>query len=201
MLAAAAIIIAIGAWSAVWLRNRTAAGQPAGPGAALAVASASDASILEIGLSEHVHCALDLGFADKQFTDQAMSESLGPDYAGLLSLVKDRIPAGMVVSVAHRCKYDDRQFVHLILRDGQTVLSLLITRKHGESFSRGSRPQSLEPSGARLYVASRQAMQVTGFESQYYLVFVVSNLGESDNIRIASHLAPALGDFLSRQQV
>ena len=201
MLAAAAIIIvAVGTWTAVRLSKRTAESKPGGSGLALTAPSADDARILEIGMGEHVHCALDLGFADKEFSDEAMSEGLGPDYAGLVPLVRDRIPPGMVVTAAHRCRYNDRRFVHLILRDGQAVLSLLITRKDGESFSPDSHSRLLDSSGATLRLAGRQDMHVAGFETGSYLIFVVSNQTEADNTQLASNLAPVLSDFLHRTQ-
>ena len=73
--------------------------------------------ILKIGFDDHVSCSIDHQMANKQFTAEQMSERLGSEYSGLVALVKNRMPADYTVAVGHRCHYQGREFVHLIVRN------------------------------------------------------------------------------------
>ncbi len=155
--------------------------------------------ILRVGLGDHIHCALDAGLADEHFSAEKMTEKLGPDYAGIVAQVKGNIPGNYEVTVGHRCRYKGREFIHLILRQGEAVLSLVITKKDGEAFSETDAAEVAGASGIRLHQARLQDLQVAGFESRDYLAFVVSNLSEEDNLQIASTIAPSVRDFLDRR--
>src|ERR1044072_2153561 len=69
-------------------------------------------AILQVGLGNHVHCAIDKGLADKHFTAEEMTAKLG-EFAGLVAQVQTRLPSSYQVVVGHRCKFNDGQFVHL----------------------------------------------------------------------------------------
>jgi anti-sigma factor (TIGR02949 family) len=196
MLAAAAMIALVAAGGvAVRLLNRAAPVRPQ------AVAT-TDANVrlLEIGLGDHVHCAIDKGFANLALTEEQMAEKLGADFIGLVAAVREQAPESYRVAVGHRCKFNGREFVHLILKNQRATVSLILTRKAGESFTRDDVATVLESVGAPVYGAHRQGFEVAGFEAGDYLAFVVSDLGGDDNLQIASTLAPAVRDFLGRQR-
>jgi putative zinc finger protein len=156
------------------------------------------ASILKIGVGDHIHCAIDSQFAKRHFTLEEMSQKLGPEYIGLVSLAKEKVPAEFEIVVAHRCSFNGRKFVHLILKNQETVLSLAITRKEGEAFPLSELRAALNVSGIPLYKSRIQNMEVAGFETRNYLAFVVSDLRERENSQIASNLVPAVRDFLAK---
>ncbi|MBZ5537256.1 MAG: zf-HC2 domain-containing protein [Acidobacteriia bacterium] len=156
------------------------------------------ASILKIGLGDHIHCAIDSQFAKRHSTLEEMSQQLGPEYFGLVSLAKEKVPAEFEIVVAHRCSFNGRKFVHLILRNQEVVLSLAITKKEGEVFPRDEVLAVMNASGVPLYRTNLQNMEVAGFETRDHLAFVVSGLSEKRNLQIASSLAPALRDFLAK---
>ncbi len=132
------------------------------------------------------------------FTLEAMSRKLGPEYIGLVSLAKERVPSEFDVVVAHQCTFNGRRFIHLILKNQETVLSLAITRKEGEVFPLNGLRAAMNVSDVPLYKSRIQNMEVAGFETRDYLAFVVSDLREKENSQIASSLAPAVRDFLSK---
>ena len=86
----------------------------------------SEGQLLKIGFEDHVFCAIDHQLANRQFTAEQMSEKLGPEYAGLVDVVRAKMPQPFTVIVGHRCHYQKREFVHLIMRNQSEVVSLII---------------------------------------------------------------------------
>src|SRR5262249_55803717 len=128
--------------------------------------------------------------------------TLGPDYAGLLPLVKDRVPADLQIVMAHQCGYHGRKFVHLALRNDSKLLSLVISLKRdGESFTKENLAPVLADSGIPIYRAGVQRFEIAGFESRNHLVFVVSDLPQQQNIQILTALAPVVADLLNKVKV
>ena len=190
--AAAAIILAVSAWGVFYAIKSGKLSTPA-PQAQLD----ANAQVLNVGLGNHLHCAIDRDFANKHFSDEEMSAKLG-DYIGLVSLVKAKIPAGFEVVVGHRCKFNGREFVHLILKKQEQVVSLTLTKKDGEAFTSAQFGEVLQASGIDLHTARLQGYEVTGFSTRDYLVFVVSNLAAQANLEMAQTLAPVMRDFVKR---
>jgi hypothetical protein len=159
------------------------------------------ASVLMVGLNDHIFCAIDHNIASRRFTPEEMSQKMGPEFAGLVNLVEDKAPGEYEVVVGHRCRFSGREFVHLILRNPKTIISLVITRKNGESFVANRLSSVAQASGVPLYDNRMQNFEVTGFETKDYLAFVVSNLAKEENLQIASSLAPSVRVFLTKLEV
>ncbi len=191
--AAALVVMAIGSWAVIYyLNSRNPRSQE--------VASDQNAQILRIGLNDHINCAIVHEQANKRFTPEKMVERLGADYAGLLPVVKEKAPAGYEVVIAHKCHVDKREFVHMILKNDEKVFSLVITKKNGEAFPESAALDVFQAAGTLVYEARLQDYEVAGFETRDYLGFVVSNLTQTDNLEIASTLAPVVRDFLARME-
>jgi mycothiol system anti-sigma-R factor len=189
--AAAAVLIAVGILGLQAWKRTAATHTPA-------VAEAAGAQILEVGLKDHVHCALDAGFANREFTEAEMRERLGPQFFGLVAMVKDRLPGNYRVTVGHRCHAFGREYVHLVLKSPQTVLSLVVTKKNGESFTQNHVAAIAEAAGVPIFGARMNNLEVAGFETSDYLAFVVSDLGREENLQIALALAPPVEAFLGK---
>src|SRR5262249_36059180 len=102
----------------------------------IATLSGRVADVMKVGLGDHVHCTVFRKFPKNPPSLEEMTEKLGPDYAGLLPLVKDRMPSDMRIIMAHRCGYHGRKFVHLALQGDSKLVSLVISlKREGESFS------------------------------------------------------------------
>ena len=189
--AAAVILIAVGlaGWR-VW--NHTSSTRTN------TIAQTSGAQLLEVGLKDHVHCTLDAGFASREFTEAQMRERLGPEFFGLVTMVNEKLPGAYRVAVGHRCKANGREYVHLILKSAQTAMSLVVTKKNGESFTANHVTAILESAGVPLYGARLNNLEVAGFETPDYLAFVVSDLSRDENLQIAALLAPPVQAFLNK---
>src|SRR5437868_3190197 len=170
LVAAAAVLLIAVSIAGLRLWDRTASTRPD------TVAEMAGAQILQVGLKDHVHCALDSGLANRVFTEAEMREKLGPEFFGLVGMVKEKIPGNYQVVVGHRCKANGREYVHLILKSPQTALSLVVTRKNGESFTQNHVAAILESAGVPIFGAHMSNLEVAGFETRDYLAFVVSDL-------------------------
>jgi anti-sigma factor (TIGR02949 family) len=156
------------------------------------------AQMLRIGAGDHVDCAYDHGNRDRVFTFAEMTEKMGP-YLELVSVAQRQAPAEYKVTVAHRCHYQGREFVHLLLKN-QTgnVLSVILTRKQdAESLIADASP---EAGKIQMYQARLQNFAVAGFETGNYLAFVISDLSDHQHQIIASALAPEVQRFVSTVQ-
>jgi hypothetical protein len=121
-----------------------------------------------------------------------MTRQLGPAYSGLLPVVEAHVPSGFRVVLAHRCSYKGRNYVHLIARGGDRLISLVITKRgESEAFERDLRAVA---SGSDLSVYSSDARpyNIAGFATTGFLVYLVSDLGEKPNLATLEALAPAV---------
>jgi hypothetical protein len=154
------------------------------------------AAALQVGLKDHVHCAVFRKYPkDPPGADQ-MEQKLGADYKGLLPIVKAGVPVDYKVILAHQCSYQKRQYIHLTLSNGEHLLSLVISRKEaGESLA-GLKVDA-HPSGVAVFQAAAERYEIAGFETDRFLAFVVSDLSGGNNLHIAEALAPAVHKYLA----
>ena len=157
------------------------------------------AAAIRVGLGDHVHCSFFRKFAKDPPSVEQIAKKMGPDWAGLVPLVEERVPDEYRVLLAHRCGYRGRKFVHLALKSEAKLLSVVITQKRaGEAFSRENLISLLDRSEITIYGQGVERFQTAGFESRDYLAFVVSDLTREGNLKLAASLAPAVSRFLVR---
>jgi len=156
------------------------------------------ASVMKIGISDHIHCVIDSGYDKKTLTSEQMAQKMGPEYSGLVPLLRTKLPQGFVISIGHRCHVRGREFVHLVLKHEDRAVSVIITEKQAVSFPANSRVSSLEAQGVALYQDRLQSLEAIGFETKKHVAFVVSSLEHQENFQIASVLAPTVSGFLNQ---
>jgi hypothetical protein len=147
--------------------------------AILSKASGRLAVVLNVGLRDHLHCAVFRKY-DK------MAVQLSPEFADLARLVKAKLSGDFHIIQGHRCSAGGRQYIHLIVTRGDKLLSLVLTRKRpAESLSGG------------VYQEGVDRFQVVGFESHDYLVYVISDLDAQQNLQLAVNIAPVVREYLA----
>ena len=161
------------------------------------VVSQQGLAVLDIGVQDHIKCAINHHTQDQKFTQEMMFESLGPEYSGLVNLIKHKIPGNYSMTVGHRCTIKGREYVHFILRDGDHAISIVFTKKHDETLA-SSDGKTAQISKETIYESRLQGYDVASFESHEYLGFVVSDTGETNTVQLASDLASTVKDFLSK---
>jgi len=167
----------------------------------LATVSEQALTILKIGLGDHLRCAIAHRFSEQNLKDEQMSELLGEGYSGMTSIVQTSIPVGYQLTAGHRCQVDGRSFAHLILKKPEGFVSLIVTRKQGESYAVGSSEKTFSSFGANLHEAQLEGFEVAGFETKEHLGFFVSGLGRQENFTVASRMAPALQEYLLKLEI
>lgn len=169
----------------------------------IASVSTRVASILRVGLKDHIHCAVYRKFSKTPPPVEALVADLGPQYGELAQVVRQQAPAGYQVVIGHKCRYEGRQFVHLALRNqGGQLLSLVIARKHqGESFQTERIPAARTSKGTPFFEAQTQRFAISAFETGEHLVYTVSGLPAHQNMGILVAMAPQVSQVLARVEL
>jgi hypothetical protein len=151
---------------------------------------------LQVGLRDHVHCSVFRLYPQNPPPAGQMVRDLGPEYQALLPLFEAAAPPGYRCVMAHHCSYAGRKYVHLTLRKGSDVLSLVIARKNpGESMA-GLKASRIV-SGIPVYEATAERFRVAAFETETYMAYVISDTTATANLEMAATLAPAITKLLA----
>lgn len=151
-------------------------------------------NILTLGVSDHLHCAIrGHNYPEVANPPEVLREKLGPQYAGLLPVVEKKLP-GFQVLEAHICTVEGspRKYVHFITRGQGTILSVILTRRDGETLPTGRFVTAASVGNVNFYEKQLEGMSVAGFEVGGYFGFVVSNLSQHEMSQLAIGLAPGL---------
>jgi hypothetical protein len=163
------------------------------------IESVSDqmATLMKVGLGQHIRCAVFRGYPKTPPALETLDRDLGPEYQGLIPIVKRYVPPDYRVVMAHWCNYQDRKFAHLTLSNGTSLISLLITpRIHEESIDPAGLLTAVALTGTPVYTTGAQKFQVSAFESPGSLVYFVSDLPEPLNNAMMLSMTPVVQDFL-----
>ena len=156
-------------------------------------------ALMRVGLGDHIHCSV---FAKQPAAPPPVEKfvaDLGPQYAGLLPVVRQQIPEKYRMIAAHQCSYQRRKFVHLSLSGEGKLLSIVIASKRdGESFKAESFLPSLVQAGIPIYSSGVQRFAMHAFEGRDHLVYVVSDLPKENNQQLMIALAGPVKQFLDR---
>jgi hypothetical protein len=146
--------------------------------------------LLRVGLDDHVHCAIE-GEYPRQTSKAAGIEALGP-YSPMLQPVLDQLAGDSLVS-AHRCTVNGRDYVHMILRRNNMLISVIMTRREkADAFPRAIGMRTFEASGIPVHGGDMSGYAVAGFEAGNYLGYVVSGLPGQQNDQLAGRVAPVI---------
>jgi hypothetical protein len=168
----------------------------------IASVSTHVASIMRVGLGDHIHCSVFRKYPKTPPPVEQFVEKLGPEYAGLIPIVRDHVPSDYRMMLAHQCKYHGRKFVHLSLIDGSHLVSVVLARKAaGESFKTEEMLPALVQSNIPMYQSGVQRFQMTAFETREHLVYFVSDLPKGKSTEMMVAMAPQLRDFLNNAEL
>ena len=153
------------------------------------------AAVLKAGLGDHIHCAVFRKYPKNPQPVEQMETELGPEYKGLLPVVRAALPEGHRIVMAHQCTYLGRKFVHFAMEKDGALLSLVVARKQDGETLAGLSAAS-QASGVALFQSAADRYQVAGFEAGNFLAYVVSDWNGKANLQVANALAPAVHEFL-----
>lgn len=165
------------------------------------IASVSNhiASIMRVGLRDHLHCAYFRKYPKDAPKLESIERKLSKPYRGMIPIVRKHVPADFQVMVTHECSFHDREFVHLALKRGSQLLSVVLAVKEdGESFKTEELIPALTEAGIPFYQARAKRFQIAAFESDRHLIYIVSDLSPAENLRTMTAMGPELKEYLNR---
>ena len=165
------------------------------------IASVSNhvASIMRVGLRDHLHCSYFRKFPKDEPKLENIEKKLPEPYRGMIPIVRKHVPADFQLMITHQCGYHNRKFVHLALKRGSQLLSVVLAVKEdGESFRTEELVPALTDAGIPFYQSGAQRFQVAAFESDRHLIYVISDLSKAENMGTMTAMAPELKDYLNR---
>lgn len=180
---AAAILLTVGVTG--WYRNGHLRLTPESQEAYIESIAPRVTPIMQVGLVQHVHCAVFRRYPAEQPPVPELIKDLGPEYAALIPAMQQHVPAGFRVVMAHLCTRQGRNYVHIIARQGSSLISLLITKK-----------EAGEQMGAGLDTSSVQRFNIAAFETSDYLVYLVSDMNRDENVATLKAMAPQIQSIL-----
>jgi anti-sigma factor (TIGR02949 family) len=158
--------------------------------------------IMQVGLGDHVHCAVYRKFPKDAPSLSELGEKLTAEHTPLIQTVSKHVPSEFKVVLAHQCSYRGRRFVHLALKSDSKLLSLLITKRNeGETFSANGLLPALISGGIPVYRSTAERFEIAGFETRDHLAFVVSDLPQHRNLEVMTGLAPQINEHLRKLEI
>jgi len=140
------------------------------------------AELFDFGVNDHVRCAIAIAVPRET--------GLGTAFAPMLQPAADAAGRDYTAVSDHRCNVDGRAYTHIILRRGQTLVSIILTRRGGEEVF----PRTL--AGRALHEGRRDGYSVAAFESGAYLGYIVSSLAGPQNGELAARVAPVIEGYM-----
>lgn len=155
-------------------------------------------ALLGVGIGDHLICTVYRRLAADPPPEESEVEEMGADWAPLADIAASYAPSGFEVRLAHLCHYGDREFVHVALFDGRQLASLIVTqRRAGDSFAASGETPSARLGTIDVYAGGADAFGVSAFETDSYLVYLVSDLSAADQASAAAVYFPHISTFLA----
>jgi hypothetical protein len=154
---------------------------------------------MQVGLTQHVHCAVFRQYPSEQPSVAELTKALGPQYSGLVLAMQQHLPSDFRVVMAHLCQRRGRSYIHVIARHGSSLISLLLTKKTaGEAFEANLRAVE---AGTALYTSQVQRFNIAGFQTSDYLVYLVSDMDQDGTLAALTAMAPQVQTVLHDSHV
>ena len=161
--------------------------------------SARVATLMRVGLGDHIHCSVFRKYPKNAPPIEKLEGNLGPEYRGLIPIVKQNVPEDYRLMIGHQCRYHGRRFVHLSFKNDSHLLSLVIAKKgEGESFEAQGLLPALVQSGIPVYQSGVQRFAIDAFETHGFLVYFISDLPREQNAAMMIAMAPSVRQLLEK---
>jgi len=142
--------------------------------------------MVNLAVGDHENCAIHFALKEKPIPLAVAAEKYGRFYDGLDKTVADALKTGDYKFVeAHSCVYEGQRFAHIVLKHGDKVVSILVTRT--DTVEQTS-PTTLGQFGG---------YQTASSLGTHYAFFVISDLPEQENLTLANDLSPAIASHMA----
>lgn len=138
-------------------------------------------------MGDHINCAVFRKYSSNPPTVEEFAQELGPKYKDLVPAIAANMPGDLRIVMAHHCSYHGRPFVHVILRNRESLMSLVIAERGvGEMLDWNH--------------ADAQRFQIAAFETPGHLVYVISDLPSQQNQAVMTALSPWVRAVLRKSE-
>lgn len=150
---------------------------------------------------DHEECAVNNRQPERLALDEA-GRKYDPAYVGLVdALQRDTVSGRQLVDVVngHSCVFQGRRFGHVMVKHAGRLASVLVTNV--ANVPKAGLPRlGNHDTARRVNICTPAAgFRVACFRAPEHAVFVVSDLGEQDNLALARSVAPSLQKHLARE--
>jgi len=147
-------------------------------------------------VGDHRHCALKFELKEIPVSLDEAAAKYGAFNKDLDKAVFAPLKEGFGENVkfleAHSCLINGRRFAHIVLKYRERVVSVLVAARDGEN--------EIE-NGDAISCQSDEELRVACFQTAKFGVFVVSDLDETENLKIARAISPALKKHFEQSEL
>jgi anti-sigma factor RsiW len=141
--------------------------------------------MVNLAVGDHENCAIHFTLNEKPIPLAAAAEKYGRFYDGIDKTVMGALNNDDYEFIeAHSCVFEGQRFAHIVLKHGDKVVSVLVTKTDGSD--------NVSPSARGQFDGYHTA---SSFGS-HYAFFVISDLSEQENLTLANNLAPAIASHM-----
>ncbi len=153
----------------------------------LQIHRASFALMEKDAVGDHKYCALKFSLKEIPISLDEAAKKYGKFNKGLDKAVIEPLQEVFGAKVkfleAHSCVINGRRFAHVVVKYQERVISVLVARREDGAESENSDAISCQ---------SLEDLRIACFETAKFGVFVVSDLDESENLKLARTLSPSV---------
>lgn len=155
-------------------------------------------AIMRVGLKDHIHCVTFRKWPKQSPKLDELVTAMEPKFRPVAAIVNANLPKTYEIVKAHHCAYQDRNYVHIAMRDADgKYLSLVLARKQaGETFASSSLRRVLDKPNFAVYGENVERFQIAGFETRDFLAYVIGDTTTENNSQLAGAIAAPLREFL-----
>ena len=154
--------------------------------------------IANLAAGDHQNCALKFRLEEKPISLEDASVKYGKFNKDLdkavIKPLREIFPANTSGEIklleAHSCVFEGRRFAHIILRRAGHLISVLVTET---DFNREIDEE--------MFNQQSDNLQVAGFRTKHYAVFVISDLTDTENLGIAQTITASVRQHIKKFEV
>lgn len=157
---------------------------------------------------DHRDCAIKFRLAERPIDLEEAGREYDQAFTDLARVVKTRgadLRGQFEFIEAHSCVFKGQRFAHVVLKHRGHIVSFLVAeREQGVEAAKYAGQQDAAPTddaGRQVIACSHsEGFQVSCFETARHVVFVVSDLSETENLAVARAFAPSVQEHITRAE-
>ena len=159
------------------------------------------AKAAELAAGDHRDCAIDYKLAEEPISLEEAGRRYDRAYINLASAVmsqQKQLAGGMQFVEAHSCVFNGKRFGHIILKEGNHLVSVLVTDLDNAPSEIAA--QSSPEARQAVVNSSVGGYQVSYLATAKHGIFIVSDLEAARNSQIAGILVPSVYEHVKRTE-